>query len=197
MPKREKRTLSNAGTKCRRRIIGIVFGVALMACALFSALSSEAIPGLLGISAPAREPSSAKTRFPIRFNNGKTVRVRLALTEIERTRGLMGCRELDKDEGMLFVYPTSDQRAFWMKNVPIDLDIGYFNPAGKLLEVYTMRAHDTVSVYSQSDDICFCLEMNRNWFEENGMLPDDRLSLDLDSLNAALRERGFASRQTP
>lgn len=134
---------------------------------------------------------SAQTRFPIIFSNGKTIRVRLALTEIERTRGLMGCRELGENEGMLFVYSTSEKRAFWMKNVPIDLDIGYFNAAGKLLEVYTMRANNTRSAYSKSDDIRFCLEMNRGWFKTNGILPDSNISLDLESLRQAIRERGF------
>lgn len=137
------------------------------------------------------ESPSAQTRFSITFNNGKTIRVRLALTEIERMRGLMGCRELGENEGMLFVYPTSEARAFWMKNVPIDLDIGYFDAAGTLLEVYAMRAHNTNSVYSKSNDVRFCLEMNRAWFEKNRMLPSDNVSLDLNSLRQALRERGF------
>lgn len=138
-----------------------------------------------------RNVADAQTRFPLRLNNGKTIRVRLALTDLERMRGLMGCRSLDEDEGMLFVYPTAEQRAFWMKNVPIDLDIGYFDSEGKLLEVYTMRAHDTTSVYSKSEDICFCLEMNRAWFKKNKALPENNVFFDTEIIRRAMRKRGF------
>lgn len=150
-------------------------------CCTFSRENTVAVPGT----------RTEQKRFPVRFNNGKTVRVRLALTEIERLRGLMGCRALPENEGMLFVYPDADQRAFWMKNVPVDLDIGYFNSAGKLLEVYTMQANNTASVYSNSDDIRFCLEMNRDWFKKNKILPENNASLDLDSIREAMRERNF------
>ena len=160
-------------------------GLALAAA--FSPLSCTA--GNVG--SVASKPLPAQTRFPIKFNNGKSIRVRLALTDIERSRGLMGCRGLEADEGMLFVYRTSELRAFWMKNVPIDLDIGYFDAAGRLLEVHPLRANDTESVYSESGEVRFCLEMNRGWFEQNGMLPGNGLALDLDSIEAAVRARGF------
>lgn len=160
-------------------------GIAL--AALFSpfACTAENAGSVASNSLPAQ------TRFPIKFNNGKCIRARLALTDIERSRGLMGCRGLEADEGMLFVYRTSESRAFWMKNVPIDLDIGYFDAAGRLLEVHPLRANDTESVYSDSGEVRFCLEMNRGWFERNGMFPGNGLALDLPSLEAAVRARGF------
>lgn len=135
--------------------------------------------------------ADAQTRFPLQFYNGKTVSVRLALTDIERSRGLMGCRKLEPNEGMIFVYPAPNTRAFWMKNVPVDLDIGFFSSAGKLLEVYTMRAYDTETLYSKSDDIQFCLEMPRGWFEKNNILPETNPTLKLESLRNAMHKRGF------
>lgn len=133
----------------------------------------------------------AQTRFPIQFHNGKTILIRLALTDIERSRGLMGCSKLDPDEGMIFVYPLPDARAFWMKDVPIDLDIGFFDSAGKLLEVYTMRAHCTETVHSKSDDIRFCLEMPSGWFKKNNILPGKNSLLKLESLRNSVQKRGF------
>ena len=176
-------------TPCRKRFVGVLAlaSAGLALAAAFSPLSCTA--GNVG--SVASKPLPAQTRFPIKFNNGKSIRVRLALTDIERSRGLMGCRGLEADEGMLFVYRTSELRAFWMKNVPIDLDIGYFDAAGRLLEVHPLRANDTESVYSESGEVRFCLEMNRGWFEQNEMLPGNGLALDLDSLEAAVRARGF------
>jgi uncharacterized membrane protein (UPF0127 family) len=162
-----------------------VLGIA--AVAVFSPLACTAE----NAAGAASKPLPAQTRFPIKFNNGKSIRARLALTDIERSRGLMGCRGLEADEGMLFVYRTSELRAFWMKNVPIDLDIGYFDAAGRLLEVHPLRANDTESVYSESGNVRFCLETGRGWFEQNGMLPGNGLALDLASVEAAVRARGF------
>lgn len=187
MSKREKKR-----PKSLRKIFIAGAAFALSACAIVAALSCKGIFGHTETtSGIPLEAFSAQTRFPIRLSNGKAVYVRLALTDIERMRGLMGCRKLEENEGMLFVYPTAEQRAFWMKNVPIDLDIGYFASSGKLLEVYTMRARDTASVYSQSHDIRYCLEMNRGWFEKNKIRPEDDVSIDCDSLEDALQKRGF------
>ncbi len=206
MPKRERRRPLKDTVKLRWKIFGGVFLCALGIFVVIRAfppieiinfvrfhLGKEPIFRRYIVPAVAKpeEHPSAQTRFPITFNNGKIIHARLALTEIERMRGLMGCRKLDEDEGMFFIYHTSEQRAFWMKNVPIDLDIGYFDATGKLLEVYTMRANSTTSTYSKSDDIRFCLEMNRSWFEKNNMLPQNNISVDLDTLRRAVRERGF------
>lgn len=167
--------------------------IALVACACFAAV------GIAFLSACERKASentqiNAQSHFPLRFSDGKIVRVRLALTDIERTRGLMGCRGLGADEGMLFVYPFPDARGFWMKHVPIDLDIGYFDASGKLREVYTMKADDPEVVYSKSDDIQYCLEMRSAWFKENNALPEQGVSIDLDDVKAGMKARGFRTR---
>lgn len=138
-----------------------------------------------------QERADAETRFPLRFGNGARAEVRLAITETERARGLMGCVGLGADEGMLFVYPVAETRAFWMKNVPVNLDIGFFDPAGRLLEVRAMNAGDVRTVYSDSDDIQYCLEMSEGWFEANGVLPENESALNLDDLRSAVRARGF------
>lgn len=46
-----------------------------------------------------------------------------ARTSDEQTRGLAGVYELDWDHGMLFVFPTQEQRTFWMKGMLIPIDI--------------------------------------------------------------------------
>ena len=155
-----------------------------------AALGALALLCACGEAEP-RERADAETRFPLRFDNGARAEVRLAITEIERTRGLMGCRGLADGEGMLFVYPVAETRAFWMKNVPVNLDIGFFDPAGRLLEVRAMAAHDLRTTYSDSDDVQYCLEMREGWFEANGVLPENESALNRDDLNAAVRARGF------
>jgi len=38
---------------------------------------------------------------------------------------------------MLFIYDRDEIRAFWMKNVPMDLDIGFFDSNKKLVQWLT------------------------------------------------------------
>ncbi len=138
----------------------------------------------------------ATTKFLLRIGKEKKVSARIALTDLERSRGLMNCAALGDNEGMLFVYRSDEPRAFWMKNVPINLSIGFFDAAGKLLETHEMRAGVTTNTYSRADNIRYCLEMNAGWFEKNGFSENGRVCgevfMNLRDVGAAMRARGFS-----
>jgi len=50
-------------------------------------------------------------------------KVEVAKTEAQRNKGLMGRKELDKDNGMIFVFDKEGIYPFWMKNTLIPLDM--------------------------------------------------------------------------
>ncbi len=56
-----------------------------------------------------------------------TFNVVVANDDNSRAMGLMYKKTLPIDGGMLFIFPDSQPRAFWMKNTLIPLDILYFN----------------------------------------------------------------------
>ena len=56
-------------------------------------------------------------------------------TEETRARGLMHREEMRADHGMLFVYPDAGERAFWMKNTPLPLDIVFLNARGVVCSI--------------------------------------------------------------
>ena len=164
-----------------------------------SRLAAVVLLGLsLGWGACAREeaarvPVAAASKpisefFPIKVGD-RVVRMQLAVRMDEMQRGLMGRRDLGPEDGMIFVYERPQQLSFWMRNTPTPLDIGFFDPAGVLLEVYPMHPFDETSVPSRSDRLQFALEMNQGWYGGRGVKPGAKL--DLAALAAALRERGF------
>lgn len=53
--------------------------------------------------------------------------VQVADTDVERRRGLMYVKSMQKNEGMLFVWENEMIRYFWMKNTFIPLDIIFFS----------------------------------------------------------------------
>ena len=59
----------------------------------------------------------------------------LAYTESMRTLGLMYRHRLGKNEGMLFVFPDTVQRNFWMKNTPLPLDIIFLDAEQQIVHV--------------------------------------------------------------
>lgn len=121
------------------------------------------------------------------------VRMQLAVRPAEMQRGLMERRDLGRDDGMIFVYERPQQFQFWMRNTPTPLDIGFFNPEGRLEEIYPLHPFDEKTVTSRSSQLQFALEVNQGWYRENGVKPG--AVLDLKALAAALKARGFEPRR--
>lgn len=142
--------------------------------------------------APDAAVANAETRFPVDVG-GKTLRVRLAVTELELAKGLMHSTGLPADEGMLFLFRESGRRGFWMVNVPYDIDAGYFTPDGRLDEVVRLRANDATVVNSASDNVRYVLETPAGWFAARGLHPG--ATLDLRAAAGALTARGFRAEE--
>ncbi|MBS3733795.1 MAG: DUF192 domain-containing protein [Phycisphaerae bacterium] len=69
---------------------------------------------------------------------GRTWTVRLAQTEAQRERGLAGVRYLPSDEGMLFIFPDTQTRRFWMKGCRIPLDVAFLDEERRVVSMHTM-----------------------------------------------------------
>ncbi len=103
--------------------------------------------------------------------------VEVANNPAARARGLQERGALAANAGMLFVYPQPKRLRFWMKNTPIDLDIGFFDDEGRLLEVLPMTAFHERSHTVSSAPAKYALEVNRGWFAANRISKDARLEL--------------------
>lgn len=142
--------------------------------------------------APPAAPKTVADFFAIKVG-GQTVRMQLAVLPLEMERGLMDRRDLAPDQGMLFVYRTSQQMTFWMHDTPTPLDIGFFTADGELAEIYQMLPFDEKTIASRSHELRFALEMNQNWYRDNGVKPGAKI--DLKALAEALKARDFEPRK--
>lgn len=64
---------------------------------------------------------------------GHPFAVELATTPRQWARGLMDRPTLPADHGMLFVFPTTAPRDFWMKRTQVALDILFFDDQQRLV----------------------------------------------------------------
>ena len=101
----------------------------------------------------------------------------IAITPEELSQGLMFRNNLDKNRGMLFAFNNPKKMSFWMKNVPIPLDIGYFDSNGRLIEIHSLYPYDEKPVFSRSHTIRYALEMNQGWYNRNKIKTGSYLNL--------------------
>jgi uncharacterized membrane protein (UPF0127 family) len=107
------------------------------------------------------------------------IRVELARTAEEKTRGLMDRRSLDDGKGMLFIFDRDDILSFWMKNTYIPLSIAFIAWDGRILEIRDLRPLDKTVVRS-SRSARYALETPQGWFDRAGIAAGDVLALDKD-----------------
>jgi uncharacterized membrane protein (UPF0127 family) len=106
---------------------------------------------------------------------GISFTVEHADTEQLRNKGLMFRESLSHNTGMLFTFPDTDYRSFWMKNTYIPLSIAYLSESGRILNIESMKPLSTRDVNSLGP-AKYALEMNYGWFTKNNIKPGDVVS---------------------
>jgi len=115
---------------------------------------------------------------------GFKVNAELATTTEARNRGLMHRQSMNEDDGMLFVFPDTDYRSFWMENTFIPLSIAYLTEAGKIINIERMHPFNRTSVRS-TEPAKYALEMNAGWFKKRGVQVGDVVS-GISSMNESM-----------
>ena len=116
----------------------------------------------------------------------QTLAIEIADDIPQITQGLMYRDSLAEDRGMLFIYPDSGPRQFWMKNTRISLDILYFDENMRLLNI----AQDTepyalTGIPASEGDAMYILEINAGLSEKWGLLSntDSSAPMNQTSIN--------------
>jgi uncharacterized membrane protein (UPF0127 family) len=106
--------------------------------------------------------------------------VRVADTDEERARGLMGVTSLPPDEGMAFVWSGPTTGSFWMKNTLIPLSIAFIDEDGRVVTIREMTpcAADPCPTYGASGPYVLAVEANAGWYADHGIRVGDEASLE-------------------
>ncbi len=127
-----------------------------------------------------------KTNIPFR-NDGvltisspdgiSSVKVNIEKVDKEdtRMRGLMWRASLPSDAGMLFIFPEEEERAFWMKNTYIPLDIIYINKDKEIISIQMNTKPLSEDAIPSEKPAEYVLEVNAGFTLKNGIKAGDRV----------------------
>jgi len=125
-------------------LLGAALSVAMLACA-------------------ARAAPPAAAAGPTATLDGHPFTVEIAATPAEQEHGLMDRTSMPADHGMLFVFPDSQPRTFWMKNTLIPLDMLFFDANRRLVAIQADAQPckaDPCRVYPSNEPARYVLELN-------------------------------------
>lgn len=131
--------------------------------------------GAVAIAQTCSSLANAST-FTIRVDN-VPLTVEIAQTPQDQRRGLQYRTDLPENHGMLFVFLKPRNVCMWMRNVPIDLDVGFFDEKMRLLKVASMK-RQTDTNHCANRPVTYALEVNRGWFKRHHIELGAQLSLD-------------------
>ncbi|HDP24716.1 MAG TPA: DUF192 domain-containing protein [Deltaproteobacteria bacterium] len=125
--------------------------------------AEETPPGPFG-SVPIREDGILHVIRP----DGSiitSILIEIAETPEAKARGLMGRILPDYSRGMLFVYDTSDEREFWMRNTPGSLDIIFITEKGCIRSISEKTTPESDTRYRSEGSVKYVLEVRAGFCE--------------------------------
>ncbi len=146
------------------------------------------------------EPTASPTANPVRQDlaqflpigarftvNNSTVKdtvieLEVAQTPAQQTKGLMYRPALAPNRGMLFAFPPGQVVAFWMKNVPVDLDMMFIS-GGKIVAISTAVpcVMEPCALYPSNQGIAVdqVIELRAGRARELGLTEGDSVMVEL------------------
>lgn len=102
------------------------------------------------------------------------IHAEVASNDADRERGLMFRRELDGNNGMLFIFDMDQSVCMWMKNTFIPLSVAFIDDSGRITNIEDMRPQ-TLDSHCGVQKVRFALEMPMGWFAKRGIKPGFKL----------------------
>jgi uncharacterized membrane protein (UPF0127 family) len=108
--------------------------------------------------------------FPVtRLTAGiQVIQAEVASTEPQREQGLMFRKQIEGNQGMVFVFGYSASQCMWMKNTLVPLSVAFMDAGGKILNIEDMRPQ-TLDSHCSAAPAPYALEMSLGWFAKHGI----------------------------
>jgi uncharacterized membrane protein (UPF0127 family) len=102
--------------------------------------------------------------------------VELAVTDDEKTRGLMFRRSIPEFTGMLFDFETDGPRTMWMKNTYVSLDMIFIQSDGRIRRIAENTEPESEKLIRSGGPVRAVLEVAAGTARKLGIEPGDRVA---------------------
>lgn len=133
---------------------------------------------LFALLAPFETPRAAERSIvEIATKSGvHAFAVELAVSDEERSRGLMFRRSLPEGQGMLFDFKRDDEVSMWMKNTYVSLDMIFIERNGRIRRVAESTQPESERIISSGGPVRAVLEVVAGTARKLGIAPGDRVA---------------------
>lgn len=114
------------------------------------------------------EPKSASTCSGVELQSG-CFELERATTNEQRILGLSNRVSLPSSSGMLFVFETSEEQCFWMKDMKFNIDILWLNEKKQITKIEKDVTPQTYPETFCQPDTKYVLEFNAGTISANGL----------------------------
>ena len=109
------------------------------------------------------------------INKNVSLTLIVSNTDATRRKGLMNKKILEKNTGMIFIWPSSKRQCMWMKDTPLPLSVAFISSNGRILEIYDMVPFSEESICS-IQRARMAVEVNQGWFKKNNIIVGDTIN---------------------
>ncbi len=166
------------------KLLPILLSFALISCSMQTTAKSLTN----NPNSQAQTPANAGQILPISavatVTNGTKIQLEVARTPEEQAKGLMYRPALPDNRGMLFKFPTAQPVSFWMKNVPVSLDMVFLqNGVVKYIQAVAPPCKsEPCPTYGPNVPIDMVMELRSGRAAELNLQDGDRVKIEF--LNA-------------
>lgn len=113
---------------------------------------------------------------------GVIIKLELARTPQEISRGLMFRDHLDENQGMLFIFDSEQPRRFWMKNTLVPLDIIFISEDFRIVSAVVNAQpcrRNPCTVYRSRTPAKYVLEVSGGFMQRHHILVGSQVELKI------------------
>lgn len=127
------------------------------------------------------QPAAPDASHPaVLLPNGRVIEVEIAADNETREQGLMFRESVPDGKGMLFIFPTSGEYPFWMKNTMIPLDMIWIDSSDKIVHIernVPPCVADPCTSYPPHATAIYVLELAAGEAAKNGLKVGDHVKM--------------------
>lgn len=102
--------------------------------------------------------------------------IEVADTEYERQLGLMNRKEMNENQGMLFIFPDEQFRSFWMLNTLISLDMLFVNRERQIVTIHKNTTPLSQQSYPSTAPAVYVVEVIGGFTDKHNIKVGDKIN---------------------